>query len=396
MKYIIYIDILGFQAFAEDISEQKGIDVQDVRKHLVETIKSRVDSLKYKDKIIGKKYGHSDDWILLTDSLDNIFLIISSILNHNTGYTNFEKINREVAASCGEFDNNGALFGLDLIVSDDIIKFYKNNIIGAYRSWFKSQFNRSPTDTYLIIDEKLYKEFSKTEKTICSEVVLTNSKSPIYLSNIEKFKKRSKIIEFLEIISSNRLEYREIEALYVEPKEYNEIKNILNKNNIVLIIGDPEIGKTYTSIRLLLDCFDQGFVPTIAKRGDELIRYCENLYELEGKAIYIEDPWGKIKSTFFENDLREIGNLILDVKTYNTKIIISSRERIFDEFNSKKETSENILQLVQKIKIGFSYNLENMKEMLQRYIMVFEPKWSNDDDTKISVLNLVWKKLRTP
>ena len=56
---------------------------------------------------------------------------------------------------------------------------------------------------------------------------------------------------FLQLIGNNNIGYKLIDDLFVEPNEYLQIKKSLEEKNIVLVIGDPGIGKTYTAVKLL-------------------------------------------------------------------------------------------------------------------------------------------------
>ena len=63
-KYLIYLDILGFEKLAEEIAKDKRIGTKTVRKHFIDVIKEKVKDIEAKHRIIGKHYGGSDDWIL--------------------------------------------------------------------------------------------------------------------------------------------------------------------------------------------------------------------------------------------------------------------------------------------------------------------------------------------
>lgn len=397
-KYLIYIDILGFEALAVEIAQTKGISQRDVREHLIDIIRSRIEFIISRNKIIGNKYGESDDWILVSKSMDDIYTIILDILDHTTGYTDFEKIPLEIALGIGEYESNAKLSGKHLITEDATINFLKTKTIDCYRDWFKNNFNESPKSTFIIIDESLYNEFNKMDKNICSKIdYQRNGRNlALFSIDIEKFKHRGKIFRFLEEIGSKRPEYKEVDTLYIKPHGFDEIISIISKNNIVIIIGDPEIGKTYTSIKLLFEYYNQGLTPIFVSDEKEFTKYCEGAHELEGKAIYFEDPWGKVNFRFSENDLKNIGALILNAKRHNAKVIISSRERIFEEFDNRKETSENLWKLTKKLKIKFSYSEENLREMVQRYLDVFEPAWNEDNNLRNLIINSAGTKLRTP
>ena len=80
-KYLVYVDILGFERLAEIIEEERGIESREVREKFVDVINERVKTIERGGRIRGKRYGESDDWLLLTDSLENVFKSIFEILD---------------------------------------------------------------------------------------------------------------------------------------------------------------------------------------------------------------------------------------------------------------------------------------------------------------------------
>jgi len=78
-KFLIYLDILGFEKLTKEIAKDKRIGAPVVRKHFIDVIKEKVKDIEKKHWIVGKHYGGSDDWILVADSLVNVFRIISEI-----------------------------------------------------------------------------------------------------------------------------------------------------------------------------------------------------------------------------------------------------------------------------------------------------------------------------
>jgi hypothetical protein len=139
--------------------------------------------------------------------------------------------------------------------------------------------------------------------------------------------------------------FSHLDELFVPPAEFPEIQSVLDTNNFVLILGDPEIGKTYTALYLLYQYFQDGYQPFW-----ESVRDLETSYgaafqrlkrprfdlddyvrrRLEGRnAIYIEDPWGKINFEMPEEFTSSLESLINRVRASQAKLIITSRSAIF-------------------------------------------------------------------
>jgi hypothetical protein len=185
----------------------------------------------------------------------------------------------------------------------------------------------------------------------------------------------------------------------VEPTNYDKIKNTLETHNIVFIVGDAEMGKTYTAIKLLWE-YSNEYEPIYIPEENRLkqLEIIRHRNELDGKAIYIEDLWGKIefKGKEAESLFQEIGNFISEVKRNHCKIIITSREKLFDEFETRKETLEDLSKYINQLKIGLSYTEESLTQILKKYIKVFEPKWGKNEKLKEIAYEAIEKKLKTP
>jgi len=91
-KFLIYLDILGFNELATKISTEKGLDSKKIRLDFIYSIDSRIKTLESKKKITGKKYGNSDDWILVADDLISTFQSNrwSGFLGQGTGIYKWE------------------------------------------------------------------------------------------------------------------------------------------------------------------------------------------------------------------------------------------------------------------------------------------------------------------
>lgn len=218
-KYLIYIDILGFEAYAEEIALDKGIDVRQVRARFIDTIKEKINDLEKKQLIIGKKYGNSDDWILILENIENIYLCTLNILDHNTGYEDFEVIPLEIAMGIGEYDKWARYEGTELVVESSTIDFLKTNIINRYKKIYKKYAGQSIKSTFIIMTESLYKDLSRIERDLCKKISYSNEKGKevtIYNMEIDRFVSHGVVIRFLEKIGSKQSIYRDIEALYVE------------------------------------------------------------------------------------------------------------------------------------------------------------------------------------
>ena len=109
---------------------------------------------------IGEKYGNSDDWILVTDTLENVFFSIQKIMDLNTVFidekNNDIKIPLEIAIGTREFDKWAKYDGGCLTVEDDAINFLKTGIVGKYAKYYKEKNKKSIKSTFIVLTESVY------------------------------------------------------------------------------------------------------------------------------------------------------------------------------------------------------------------------------------------------
>lgn len=188
--------------------------------------------------------------------------------------------------------------------------------------------------------------------------------------------------DFIHAIGQNSDVIRNIEKFYVEPNEFEKIRHSLDSKSIVLILGDPGIGKTYTAIKLLFDYFKRGYTVrwiSSLKREEREIQIAK-ISECEpscNEIFYIEDPFGR---TSFENsaEIKEILlPLIYRFKNSQSKLIITSRSEVFDSFSKETLDSHILLEYSEEINIRRpSYSVNKLLSIVQVYVDYYT-SWEN-------------------
>jgi len=172
IKYLIYLDILGFNELATKISVEKGLDSKKIRLDFINSIDSRIKTLESKKKITGKKYGNSDDWILVSDDLISTFQSINEIYNHDTNYEGYRQVPLEIAIGTGEYDKWASFDGKELIIEQQTIEFLKTNIINEYHRYYKeSNNNQSPMSNFVILTESAFDKLDSLDKKKCTQIL---------------------------------------------------------------------------------------------------------------------------------------------------------------------------------------------------------------------------------
>ena len=407
-RYLVWLDLLGFDERVEEIAKYTHQrDSSKIRAELVDVIRERVQLVESKGEIIGKAY-ENDKWILVIDSLNLVFKVITEILDHNTGYENYEKIPLEIAIGVAEYDEWARFEGPLLVFQKPTIEFLKTYITDHYRKSFKQKHKgKSPKSTFVVLTKSMYDELEPFDKKMCQKFQYGYKKDSgkeesitFFVANLDKVQQRGKIYDFLEKIKrpNSRL-YDRIDELYVPPVEYEEIKKTLEKERIVFITGTREFGKTYSAIRLLWEYFDRGYEPVWIEGGEEWERrnVRKRLEEIDRElnprqVIYFEDPFGKTKYESRESLEREIGTIIDSIRNVeDVYVIITSREEVFKEFEKERLSSTEIKNFEKRVNIKRpSYDRARRRKMLLLWAESKNCRWLEEAHLR----NVVLKKLR--
>lgn len=208
-------------------------------------------------------------------------------------------------------------------------------------------------------------------------------------------RKQKRLLTFFNAVGLTEKRYKQIDELYVTPTNFSEIYDKLKKEKIVFLIGDPEIGKTYTSFKLLLESYRDGYYPVYREKSLEtkILKINESCSK---KVIYYEDPWGttELKCVDIVQDICE---LIKNVSKYDTRIIITSRKKIIKKVEEILDNLCDLKSHVKELNVKKSYSLENLNKLLNNYISVFKPKWRSNSKILKLIHNEIDKgTLKTP
>jgi len=387
---------------AKEIAERAEISERKIRSDFVRLINQKIKEAEDRGEIFGKKYGEGEDWLLVTRSLDSVFKVITCILDHNTGYKHYEKVPLEVGIGIGEYDKWARLDGSSLIIESSTIEFLKTNIIDYYRKWYKKKYLKSIKSTFVVITESVYDEMEPLDREICKKVEYEGTKC-FFAVETEKVIQRGSVLKFLEKINkSARSWYRRIERIFVPPNEYETIIDTLEKYNTVFLVGDPEIGKTYTAVRIMWEYCCKGYKP-IWYSGSELDERKKSRQMMsEGNVLnnsitYFEDPFGKTKFEDREELRRTIGSFLSKIHGLNARVIITSREEIFGEFHKERLSQIDLRAFTIEMRLMKpSYRKEKMEAILNDWATEFDCRWLHKKDLKSSVIVLACKTITSP
>jgi len=403
--WLIYLDILGFENLAKEISEvSKSCRVQlypeEIRGILIKRMQSKIDTLQTIKEVEKSSRVSLDSWLLHANNFIKVFFIIHEILQ--------SKLPVEIAVDKKIFKRcptNNDLVNL----TDEVIDFLKSYIINGYHKFYENEFGRSVTDSFILFTKDAYNElydFDKKLKESCGEIHY--EKYVFYNISLDIFENKIKILRFLKKIGQSINDYSGafIDRIFIPPNEYEEIRRKLKDNRLVFITGPLGIGKTYVAIRLLWEWYTKGYTPIWIAGKDELTRRDarDKLIDIQNLLrkkliIYFEDIFGKVK---YENreDLESRITGIIDYIVKNKQdsfVIITLREDLFEQFE-KRSLAEEIRNFKVSLDITKSYNYKQKRTILEKWAEEKGCRWLKNNSSKQIVLKYLKEKdvLPTP
>ena len=274
---------------------------------------------------------------------------------------------------------------------------------------FKNEFReRNRTDSNP--PNKIY-EFAKDKSYCIFELDLdhkkpykgkndaTNSNVIVVEEDSAEMEERNK---FAKAIGISEDKYMLIDKYYVKPKEYDEMLKLLEKENVLVITGDPGIGKTYTAIHFLHKYYKEGYNPIWFlglgkedrdKQKDRLLSFEPQEHDV----VYIEDPFGR---TVFENreELRTLfSNLVQRFIVSKAKLIITSRVEVFKQYEQEVLDADQLLSFQKELNVRKpSYSIDNLIRIAECYLKAYTNWWNNKKLVGVVFRGIRGQKLISP
>jgi len=135
-KYLIYLDVLGFEALAKEIAEKTGFEEDVIRQnYLSDPLEKKIEELKREGIQISKGVSEiegSDNYVLIVDHIQTALELVGKLTTIRIPHNDYNFIPLEVGLGTKEIDED---IEVKPINRKEIIKFLKSDIINPYRSY---------------------------------------------------------------------------------------------------------------------------------------------------------------------------------------------------------------------------------------------------------------------
>ncbi len=170
------------------------------------------------------------------------------------------------------------------------------------------------------------------------------------------------IDSFCDTLMLRKERYKKLRELFEPSHQYEEMKQKLEDQKVLLICGDPHLGKRYTALNLLYDYHVNGSrVGFFPERKKEL--FWESLFDwgqfhLFNGILYFEDPFKKPEN--YETFTSNLKRTIRRIQNGNSLVIITSNLDVFKKLDPHEFP---VVELTEG-----SYNLEKRQKIVDNYI----------------------------
>jgi hypothetical protein len=398
-KYLIYIDILGFEELPRQLARVIHNDEDRIRQNLLsEPLRKVIQELESEgaESLGGVSViTGSDNYILQVSEVQSVFECVGVLARIPMLVPQISFLPLEIAAGPTSIEDPK----IKPINRKETIDFLKNDIINPFRRQFEQRHHERVKQTFFVITKEMFQHIEPPDRPYCTKISYANKR--FFEVDLSRVLERCKMFDFLKKIGySGDRWYSRIDEAYVPPFEYDDMASTLEKKRILFITGTPEYGKTFTAVKLMWNYFNEKYEPIWHRGGEELDRRAarsklENLgAELKPhRIIYFEDPFGKTRYERRENLEREIGTIVETVThTDDVYVIITSREEIFKQFTSEKVSARDLVEFERKLNIKKpSYDEEKMEQMLVNWASVVGCKWIGNS----ALRNYLIEEIRT-
>lgn len=176
-KFLIFFDILGFGPLPRKLAEVSGFEEDFVREVCFsEPLRKKVEEIKREHEVI----EGTDDYVVIADDLASVSKVIKKITTIKIPHRDYEFVPFEIAVDIRPFKEQE----IKNINRKEIIEFYKNDIVSPYKRYYKSKYNESVKETFVVYTTEFYKELELKSRHLFSEQIEFNG-SIFFLADLE-------------------------------------------------------------------------------------------------------------------------------------------------------------------------------------------------------------------
>lgn len=223
VTYILFIDILGYQKLAEEISSKTDFETSHLRRFY---FRDPLDQALYKFHNSINYRQLTDNFLVFVYDLETVFEIIGEVSKLSIPFKNPIPIPLEIGLAKAELDED-----FDPIDQDETIGILKMDLPKYYKEYYRKNNDKRITSTFIVITKDFYESLSEDRRLLCKKIDYTDEKGKEIIFYVAEQKMMqdvsgkgtndiAKVKKFLDEIRIDSLwEYFELKALIFREAE---------------------------------------------------------------------------------------------------------------------------------------------------------------------------------
>jgi hypothetical protein len=189
-----------------------------------------------------------------------------------------------------------------------------------------------------------------------------------------------------------------LDRVFVPPRQFDAALEILESEHLLVLCGDPHMGKTYTALRILWEHFrDHGREPfwrRAASGSSDANPKLDNLI-VDGATIYVEDPLGRTMPLDNADDVsHSLRRLLTSAKPRDVRVVATSRTSVL-RVALPQNLQRCIVELSRELLLEHAYDNGALVRIAQGYLDLYQPRWLADGQRDASA-RWIAANLRAP
>ena len=214
-NYLIYVTIESQQSAKKiaELAEKAGLLPDEARKiYVLNPLKEKIDKIKKKKIQLSKRvHEHGEDYLLTTDTLQSVFEAVGIITP--------TEVCVAIVLAIQNIDG-------DIHITPETRKKVSDHLTKEVITRY-TDFNSTPV---VLATESFFNHLDPLDKKYCKRV----SGESFFTVDVTRIQQRCTMFAFLKKIGHTDTLYNRIDDVYIPPVGYEDIKETLRKNRIIL------------------------------------------------------------------------------------------------------------------------------------------------------------------
>ncbi len=184
---------------------------------------------------------------------------------------------------------------------------------------------------------------------------------------------------------------------YVKPDNYDELVSELAGNKLLILAGEPGVGKTMTALSIVSDFFKRGISPKQGPIRSERV-WMGSITTERTEILYLDDPFGRDRSLgrrVLESRKRALLSYLEKPDQEKGYLLVTTRSDRYKDFLDIVAPEIDTFNRLKKEIVTTGYDLESRKMLIDNYSGTFVCSWASAPEAE-GIRETAARKITSP